>query len=187
MIRIAIITGSTQRGTNETTARWVYNIAKRRTDAEFELIDIIRYDPLLSDPVPSSTRQCTRSHFRRWSEKIASFDAFIFVTPEDNYGTCAALKNASDFLAREWSNKAAGFVSQGSDGGARAVEQLRLARSNLTVAAVTAQVLLSLFADFENFTTFKPGPRHERDVSAMLDQLISWGKASKGVPDEMNA
>jgi NAD(P)H-dependent FMN reductase len=32
----------------------------------------------------------------------------------------AALKNAIDFLFREWNNKAAGFVSYGGAGGARA-------------------------------------------------------------------
>ncbi len=38
-----------------------------------------------------------------------------------------ALKNAIDFLFAEWNDKAAAFVSYGGAGGARAVEQLRLA------------------------------------------------------------
>jgi NAD(P)H-dependent FMN reductase len=42
--------------------------------------------------------------------KIASLDAYIFVTPEYNHATSAALKNAIDFLYHEWNNKAAGFV-----------------------------------------------------------------------------
>jgi hypothetical protein len=39
--------------------------------------------------------------------------------------------------------------------------------------------MLSLFTDFENFTTFKPNPRHEAAVNAMLDQVIAWGGALK--------
>jgi len=42
-------------------------------------------------------------------------------------------------------------------------------------------VTLSLFTDFEKFTTFKPDPRHEAAVHAMLDQLVAWGRALQTV------
>jgi NAD(P)H-dependent FMN reductase len=61
-----------------------------------------------------------------WSAKIDSFDGYIFVTAEYNHGIPGALKNAIDYLYKEWNNKAAGFVGYGSAGGVRAVEQLRL-------------------------------------------------------------
>ncbi|HQK38414.1 MAG TPA: NAD(P)H-dependent oxidoreductase, partial [Bacteroidales bacterium] len=77
----------------------------------------------------------------------------------------------------EWNNKAAGFVSYGSAGGARAVEQLRLIMGELQVADVRAQVLLSLFTDFENFSVFKPAAMHENNLNTMLNQLIDWGAA----------
>jgi NAD(P)H-dependent FMN reductase len=101
----------------------------------------------------------------------------VFVTPEYNHGTSAALKNAIDFLYKEWNNKAAGFVGYGSAGGARAVEHLRLVMGELQVADVRAQVMLSLFTDFENFSTFKPAAFQEQAVTAMLDQLVSWSTA----------
>ena len=42
MLRIAIIIGSTRPGRNgESVARWVYEIAQRREDAEFELIEAL--------------------------------------------------------------------------------------------------------------------------------------------------
>jgi NAD(P)H-dependent FMN reductase len=183
MIRVAIITGSTRPGrNNEAVARWVYGIAKTRKDAQFELIDIADYNlPLLDEAVPPSMGQYAHAHTKAWAEAIGSFDAYVFVTPEYNHGTSAALKNAIDYLYREWNNKAAGFVSYGSAGGARAVEQLRLVMAELMVADVRAQVMLSLFTDFENFSKFKPDPRHEAEVGAMLDQVIAWGEALKGV------
>jgi NAD(P)H-dependent FMN reductase len=182
-MRIAIVTGSTRPGRlNEAVARWVYEIAKKRTDAEFELVDIAEYElPLLDEPVPPSQGRYSHPHTKRWAQKIDSFDGFVFVAPEYNHGISGALKNAIDFLYREWNNKAAGFVSYGSIGGARAVEQLRLVMGELMVADVRAQVLLSLFTDFENFKTFKPDPRHEKEVSTVLDQVISWGAALKRV------
>jgi hypothetical protein len=42
---------------------------------------------------------------------------------------------------------------------------------------VRAQVMLSLFSDFESFSAFKPAAQHEKAVGAMLDQLIAWGEA----------
>lgn len=184
MIRVAIVTGSTRPGRkNEAVARWIYDLAKKRKDAEFELVDIADYNlPLLDEPMPPSRGEYTREHTKRWAEKIASFDAYVFVTPEYNHGISGALKNAIDFLYREWNNKAAGFVSYGgSASGARAVEQLRLVMGELMVADVRAQVLFSLLTDFENFTKFNPDPRRGREVNTMLDQVIAWGSALKAV------
>ena len=76
-------------------------------------------------------------HTKRWAGKIASLDAFVFVSPEYNHGIPAALKNAIDFLFAEWNHKAAGFVSYGGAGGARAVEQLRLVLGEVHVATMT--------------------------------------------------
>jgi NAD(P)H-dependent FMN reductase len=113
--------------------------------------------------------------------EIDSFDAFVLVTPEYNHGTSGALKNAIDYLYREWNNKAAGFVGYGGAGGVRAVEHLRLVMGELQIADVRAQVMLSLYTDFENFAPFKPGSRHEASVNAMLDQVIAWGRGLKSV------
>jgi NAD(P)H-dependent FMN reductase len=183
MLKVAIVTGSTRPGrNNEAVARWVYGLSKQRKDAEFELVDIADYNlPLLDEPKPPSLGQYSHERTKKWAAKIGSFDAYVFVTPEYNHGISGALKNAIDYLYREWNDKAAGFVSYGSAGGARAVEHLRLVMAELMVATVRAQVMLSLFTDFENFSTFKPSPRHERDVHAMLDQLIAWGRALRTV------
>ena len=182
-VKIAVITGSTRPGrNNEAVARWVYELADKRSDAEFELVDIKDYDlPLLDEPVPPSLGQYSQPHTKAWAAKIAAFDAYVFVTPEYNHGTSAALKNAIDYLFREWNNKAAGFVSYGSVGGARAVEHLRLSLAELMVATVRAQVMLSLVTDFENFATFRPDPRHEQEVHTMLDQVIAWGGALRSL------
>ena len=164
MIKVAIVIGSTRPGRKaETVARWVYEIAKKRRDADFELVDIKDFRlPLLDEALPPSMGQYSQPHTKAWAAKVASFDAFVFVTPEYNHGPSGALKNAIDYLYGEWNNKAAGFVSCGSAGGARAVEQLRLVMGELQVADVRAQVMLSLFTDFENFSVFKPAPQGQR-------------------------
>ncbi len=183
MTKIAIIIGSTRPGRNgEAVARWVYEIAQQRNDAQFELVDIADFNlPLLDEPVPPSMGQYTHEHTKAWSAKIASFDGYVFVTPEYNHATSGALKNAIDYLYNEWNNKAAGLVGYGSLGGSRAVENLRLIMAELQVADVRNQVALSLFTDFENFSVFKPAEHHVASVNGMLDQVIAWSGALKNL------
>lgn len=186
MIKVAIVIGSTRPGRKgEVVARWVHGIASKRSDAEFELVDIKDFNlPLLDEPVPPSLGQYSQPHTKAWAAKVDSFDAYVFVTPEYNHGPSGALKNAIDFLYREWNDKAAGFVGYGSAGGTRAVEQLRLVMAELRIADVRAQVALSLLHDFENFTVFKPAPTQEKAVNTLFDQVIAWGGAMKTLRDQ---
>lgn len=190
MVRIGIIIGSTRPGRNgEAVARWVYEHARKRTDAEFELVDLKDFNlPVYDEPMPPLFgKNYQHEHTKRWSAKIDSLDGFIFVTPEYNHATSGALKNAIDFLYLEWNNKAAAFVGYGSLGGARAIENLRTIMSEVQVAHVRQQVSFSLFTDFENFSIFKPNEEvHLPALNTMLDQLVAWTKAMKAVRQEMN-
>jgi NAD(P)H-dependent FMN reductase len=93
-IKIAVILGSTRPSRNgEAVAHWVYEISKKRADAEFEFVDIKDFNlPLLDEPVPPSQRQYSKEHTRVWSAKIDSFDGYIFVTAEYNHGIPGALE-----------------------------------------------------------------------------------------------
>src|SRR3954470_4220996 len=122
MLKIAIVIGSTRPGRKaDAVAQWVYDIARQRGDAEYEVVDVQAFDlPLLDEPVPPALGQYSQPHTRAWATEVANFDAYVFVTPEYNHGPSGALKNAIDYLYGEWNNKAAGFGSYGSAGGGRA-------------------------------------------------------------------
>jgi len=179
MNRIGIILGSTRPNRNgEQVAQWVYKIAAQRTDAEFELVDLRDYPlPHLDEPLPPTFGQYQNEHTKQWADKIASFDGFVFVTPEYNHSTSGVLKNAIDYLYAEWNNKAVGFVSYGSVGGARATEHLRLIAGELQMADVRQQVALSLMTEFENFSVFKPADYNRAALDTLLDQVIAWSTA----------
>ena len=181
MLRIGIITGSTRPNRKSLdVAKWVLERAKKRDDAEYELVDIGDFElPLFDEPAPPIMGNYQQPHTKRWAAKIASLDGFVFVTPEYNHGIPAALKNAIDFLFAEWNHKAAGFVSYGGASGARAVEHLRLVLAEVHVATVRAQLLLSMWTDFERFTTFTPAPQHEKALSSVLDEVLAWTGALK--------
>ena len=183
MIKVAIVVGSTRPGRKaDTVAKWIYEIAAKRGDAEYEVVDIKDFNlPLLDEEIPPIMGRYRQPHTKAWAAKIAPFDAFVFVTPEYNHGTSGALKNAIDFLYAEWNDKAAGFVSYGGAGGTRAAEQLRLVMGELQVADVRAQVTLSMFEDFKDFTTFTPSPKQADKVGPLLDQVVAWGAALKSV------
>ncbi len=181
MIDVAIILGSTRPGRkSDAVGAWALELAKERSDARFEIVDLAEVGlPLLDEAVPPSVGKYQHEHTKKWAATIAKFDAFVFVTPEYNHSTSGVLKNALDFIYAEWNDKAAGFIGYGSAGGTRAVEALRLICSELQIAHVRAQVALSLSTDFEGGTTFKPQAKHEKTLSTMLDQLVAWGGALK--------
>jgi NAD(P)H-dependent FMN reductase len=178
--RIAIVIGSTRPGRKgEAVAQWVLKHASQRGDATYEVVDLAETDlPHLDEPVPAAmTDEYAGEHTRRWAETIASFDGFVFVTPEYNHSTTGVLKNAIDYLYAEWHNKSAGFVGYGLLGATRAVEHLRLIMAELQVADVRDQVALSLFTDFAEMTDLVPAEHHEPVLHRMLDQVVAWADA----------
>jgi NAD(P)H-dependent FMN reductase len=188
-LKIAIILGSTRPGRNgKAVADWVTEKAAARTAAQYELVDLADHPlPHIDEALPPTLGQYAGEHTKAWAAKIGSYDGFIFVTPEYNHSTSGVLKNAIDYLYAEWNNKAAAFVSYGSVGGARAIEHLRAITSELQIAHVRQQLSFSMFTDFENFSTFAPGPQHSEAAVTLFDQLESWTEAMKTVRGRRDA
>ncbi|MDQ4214932.1 NAD(P)H-dependent oxidoreductase [Microbacterium capsulatum] len=185
-IRIAVIVGSTRPGRkSKDVADWVIAQAQGREGVVYELVDLADYPlPHLDEPLPAAFGQYAGEHTKAWAEKIASYDGFVFVTPEYNHSTSGVLKNALDYLYNEWNNKAAAFVGYGAVGGARAVEHLRAIASELQIAHVRQSLAFNGFTDFENFTTFAPAEIHETFAATMFDQLETWARAMQSVRAE---
>jgi NAD(P)H-dependent FMN reductase len=184
MLRVGIIIGSIRPNrVGESVARWVYEQLQTRNDAIFELVDLRDFNlPLLDEPVPAGmSSNYTKEHTRIWSAKVNSFDAFIFVTPEYNHGFAASLKNALDFLYKEWNNKAAGMIGYGAVGGTRVVEMMRITLAELQVATIRTQLAFNFRTDFENMKTFKPGDYHKKTLKTFTDQLLLWGEAMRRI------
>lgn len=179
MTRIAIIVGTTRpQRKSAAVAEWVLEHAGQRDDARFELVDLRDHVlPLFDEPFPPMKDRYENAHTFAWSETVAAYDGYVMVTGEYNHSVPASLKNAIDYLNKEWANKAVGFVGYGSAGGARAVEHLRQIAGELQLADVRGQVQLTLAHDFEAFTTFRPGPQQAGVLSSMLDQVVAWSAA----------
>jgi NAD(P)H-dependent FMN reductase len=190
MLKIGIIVGSTRPNrAAPAVAKWVQDHVKQRNDATYEIIDIKDFNlPLLDEAIPPSLHMYQLDHTKAWAAKIDQYDGFIFITPEYNHGISGALKNAIDFIYKEWTDKAAGFVSYGSTGGVRAVEHMRGVMAEIQIADVRAHVSLSLYTDFVNFSEFKPNDAiHLPQLTTLTDQLIAWTEAMKVVREKKAA
>jgi NAD(P)H-dependent FMN reductase len=163
--------------------QWLFDIARQRTDMEFDLVDLRDHPLPFFDEIASNAWVPTKNaEGVRWQKKVGHYDGYIFVTAEYNHGVPAVLKNALDFAYPEWNKKPAAFLGYGAIGAARAVEQLRLICIELQMAPTRSAVHLA-GADFmaalregkpiSEFAYLKP------TADALLDELAWWANALK--------
>lgn len=184
MLKIAVIISSTRAMRfADKPAKWFMDIAKTRTDASFELIDLRDFPMPFFDEVASNAYAPSANEVaQRWQKKIAEFDGYVFITAEYNHAPTAVLKNALDYAYPEWNKKPAAFVGYGSVGAARAIEQLRLIAVELQMAPTRTGVHIQ-GADF--FGAWQQGAALEEmghlqpGVQALLEELVWWGNALK--------
>lgn len=191
MPHIKIIAGSVRPGRfNTQPANWIYELASKRPNAKFTLVDIAQLNlPFLDEPKSPKAREYTKEHTRNWSEIIEEADGFIFVTPEYNHSVSPALKNALDFLYHEWSYKPASFISYGAEaGGARSVEHLRAVCGELKMYDLREQLIIPNYWDnLDEKGNFKFNEAHEKAAERILDELLFWAAKMKEARAEQAA
>jgi NAD(P)H-dependent FMN reductase len=157
MTIISVIVGSTREGRfSEKPAKWILQHLKRREGVDARLVDLRDFPmPFFDQPTTPATpgRAAYRNEIvQKWTAAIAQSDAFVFVTPEYNYGTSAVLKNAIDWVYPEWNRKAAAFVSYGSAMGARSVQQLRETAIEVQLAPIRSSVHIPVATLWAHYT-----------------------------------
>ena len=188
---ISVIVGSTRQGRfSEKPAQWIFQHLKKR-DVDARLLDLRDFPmPFFDSPMPPAMPDRApyeNEVVRKWTAAIDASDGFIFVTPEYNFGTSAVLKNAIDWVYPEWKRKAAAFVSFGSAGGARAVQQLRETAIELQLAPSHTAVhipVATLWAHFQGGDVDKGLAELETPAKVMLEDLLWWTEALKAARKE---
>ena len=172
---LTIVIGSTRPGrVGPKFAAWFRSRAIDHGGFDIELVDLAQLNlPFFDEPSHPRLRQYVHQHTISWSRIVERSDAFVFVTPEYNFGYSAALKNAIDYLSQEWADKAVGFVSYGGvAGGTRAVQQLKQVVTALKMIPVAESVNLPFFGQFiDESGTVRPNDVMTRSADAMLDEL----------------
>lgn len=186
-LHIKIIAGSTREGRfSDKAAVWIAEEIKKQEEVAVEVLDLRDYNmPFFNEPMSPSFKQepYKNEAVARFTKKIEEGDAFVVVTPEYNHGTSGVLKNALDWVYQEWNNKPVAFVSYGSVGGSRAVEQLRLNAIELQMAPIRNAVHIPgeqyfpvLFGKMEAKELFA---LQSEKAEAMITQLLWWTRALK--------
>ena len=160
-------------------AEWFFGCAREHGKFTVELIDLKEVNlPLLDEAHHPRLQKYEYEHTRRWSDRIQRTDAFVFVTPEYNYGPSPALLNALDYLYKEWNYKAAGFVSYGGmSGGLRAVQITKQVLTTLKMVPLVEAVAVPFFAKRIENNTFKSDDVLDTSATIMLDELARWNEA----------
>lgn len=185
---IGIVIGSTREGRfGEKPAHWIHEIARQRTDLAFELIDLRNHPlPFFNEPMSPAWAPVKNEAAQRWTDKLATLDGLIVVTPEYNHGPSAVLKNAFDYAYKEFNRKPIGFVGYGGVGAARAVEQLRLVTIELQMAPVRNAVhigMVEFMGIWQQGKRFEDFPHLAQAATGLLDDMAWWARALKTARD----
>jgi NAD(P)H-dependent FMN reductase len=126
-LKVLVIVGSTRaQRIGPQIAAWVAQVGREIISAEIEIVDLKDWPlPMDDEPGVPAAHDYAFDHTHAWSQKISEASAFVFVTPQYNWGYPAPLKNALDHLYKEWSGKPAMIVTYGGHGGGKCAAQLR--------------------------------------------------------------
>lgn len=182
--KIGVIIGTT-RATRfaDNPTKWLMRIARERSDAEFETVDLRDYPMPFFEEVASPLFVPPQNEVaKKWAAKMASLDGYVFITAEYNHSISGVLKNALDYAYTEYNRKPATFVAYGGSGGARAVEQLRLILAELQIASLKYPVhigMAEMLGIMREGKTMADFPYLDDGATKMLDELVWWANALK--------
>ena len=164
-------------------ANWFHGIASTHQGFDAALVDLAAFDlPVYDEPVHPRLQKYEHEHTKRWAKSVAEADAYVFVTPEYNYGPPPPLLNALNYVYLEWNYKPAGFVSYGGiSGGLRAVEAEKHTLTTLKVVPLVEAVVVPLVGQQLDKATgaFQPNDVQVAAAPAMLTELFRWAEALK--------
>jgi NAD(P)H-dependent FMN reductase len=182
-LRLHTVICSTRPGrVGPAVATWFQAAAARHAKFDAALVDLADFKlPIYDEPRHPRLKRYEHEHTRAWSASVDAADAFVFVTPEYNFGPPPSLLNALNYVYSEWNYKPAAFVSYGGvSGGMRAVQAEKLTLTTLKMMPILETVLIPMVQQhLDPNGTFTPNEIHETSATAMLDELFRWAEALK--------
>jgi NAD(P)H-dependent FMN reductase len=155
-------------------AEWFLDEARAHGGFEIDVADLAEIDlPFFDEPNHPRFERYEHQHTKDWSARVDAADAFVFVMPEYNYGVSAPLKNAIDYLNREWAYKPVGFVSYGGvSAGTRAVQMVKQVVTTLRMVPVFDAVSIPFVGQMiDDEGALTPSSIMEEAAAAMLVEL----------------
>lgn len=180
-MKIQIIVGSVREGRIAIkVARWVQRSIERAnySTVQVELIDLKEWNlPIFAGSHPPLTGIYDQPKQQQWADKIASGDAVILISPEYNHGYSPALKNALDYLGKEWQGKPAAYIGYGATNGSRSIDQIRQVGTQLGLVDSNAVIEIRDIFSRNKTEEFEPNEFDNKNLRSVLDKLIQYVSA----------
>jgi len=180
--RLHVIVASTRPGrVGLPVAKWFHEAAVQHGSFDAHLVDLMDFAlPVYDEPNHPKLRKYVHEHTRRWSASVDAADAYVFVTPEYNYGACPSLVNALDYVYTEWNYKACAFVSYGGiSGGIRAVQMTKQIVTTQKMMPIFEAVVIPMVAQQLRDGVFSPNDLQRQASGELLTELSRWALALK--------
>ena len=175
---IYIIVGSIREGrTAIKVANWLNQAINERSlaDIQTEIVDLKEWAlPIFAGAHPPATGIYDQPKQQQWADKIAAADAFIFISPEYNHGYSPALKNALDYIGKEWQDKAAAYIGYGTTNGSRSISQLRQVTSSLGIIDPNAVLEIRDIFKRNKEETFEANEFEVKGLTALISKLQKY-------------
>jgi NAD(P)H-dependent FMN reductase len=183
MYKLKIIFASVREGRKGISiAEWVKEVVAKDQRFETEFIDLKDFKlPSMDEPNHPRLQKYEHDYTKNWSAKISDADAFIFVSPEYNFGYPGGLRNALEYLHNEWQYKAAGIVTYGGiSAGTRAANALKADLISLKVIPLSEMVNVPMFTQFiKEDGKLMPNEIMIKALDLLLNELNRWTKGLK--------
>ncbi|TCB49444.1 NADPH-dependent oxidoreductase [Acinetobacter sp. ANC 4779] len=180
-MNIQIIVGSVREGRIAIkVAHWVQRSIERAnySTVQVELIDLKEWNlPIFAGSHPPLTGIYDQPKQQQWADKIASGDAVILISPEYNHGYSPALKNALDYLGKEWQGKPAAYIGYGATNGSRSIDQIRQVGTQLGLVDSNAVIEIRDIFSRNKTEQFEPNEFDNKNLRSVLDKLIQYVSA----------
>ncbi|MGM9906998.1 NADPH-dependent FMN reductase [Limosilactobacillus sp.] len=169
MKKVAIIVGSVRPNRRSSqVANWLKVQLQKSRQVEFDVIELAKVNlPMMAEPAIPFSGLYEHAKTREWSEQISQYDGFVFVFPQYNWGYPAVLKNAIDYLAKEWQGKPVSLVTFGGHGGTQAQVAMRLVVAGLKMTQMAVNLQINLMPNDSSATADRLLHTHDQEAALL--------------------
>ncbi len=185
MLKLHTIICSTRPGrVGPAVGRWFNDFATRHGKFQALLVGLADFNlPVYDEPHHPRQQNYEHEHTKAWAASVAAADAYVFVTPEYNYGPPPSFVNALNYVYHEWNYKPCGFVSYGGvSGGLRAVQlEKQLVTTLKMMPMVEGVAIPNVWQLLSEQGELQSNELIDDSAVTMLDELHKWATALKAM------
>ena len=186
-LKLHVVICSTRPGrVGPSVARWFAEYAEQKSQFDVKLVDLVDFNlPVYDEAHHPASTVYEKEHTKAWSASVAKADAYVFVTPEYNYGPPPAFVNALNYVYKEWNYKPCGFVGYGGvSGGLRAVQLEKQLVTTLKMMPMVEGVAVPMVNNFlDDAKVFTSNSLIDNSADTMLAELHRWAVGLKAMRD----